>query len=131
MIQLSVLRSEVIEQLRASLPNLEVDKFPNKPQDYILAHPNGAVLIAIDGVNFSEPLIEQQAYTVNLTATVLFRSTLENDYMLDALDAIREALTYNFYPYNMRFYCTSISVQGEEDNIWYYRLKFIFPGVIR
>ncbi len=130
MIETSKIRSILIDNLRAELSDFEVIAFPNRPQEYTLTHPKGALLVAFDGINFTNPSMIQQGYTLSISITVLFNSTIDSNIMLDDLDRIRQAVTNNYIYYGAKFYCVSQQPLGEEDNIWYYKLKFILPGII-
>lgn len=127
--KISEIRKSVIDKLESEIRNLAVEPFPNNPKEYALTHHRGAVLIAFDGLNFTIPDMIQQVYSLSLTATVLFQSSLDSGEMLDELDRIRQSITNELYIYGSRFYCVNQVPLGEEDNIWYYKIKFILPGV--
>jgi hypothetical protein len=130
MLKTSEIRQSIIEKLRNDITDFEVMPFPNKPQDFVLTHPKGALLVAFDGLNFSEPATTQQFFTLTINITLCFNSTIDSESMLNDIDRVRQALTNEYYAYGSKFYCVSIMPLGEEDNIWYYKLKFILPGLI-
>lgn len=128
--KISEIRKAVIDKLENEIRDLKIEPFPNNPRDFRLLHPNGAVLIAFDGLNPSEPRTQQQFYTLTMKATVLFRSTIDSENMLNKLDLIRQSVTNDLYPYGSRFYCVSQVPLGEEDHVWYYRITFVLPGIM-
>lgn len=130
MIKISEIRQRVIEKLKQEEIGLQIEAFPNRPSEYSLTHPEGAVLIAFDGLNLIPPHINQQAFTVSLTANILFSTIIESSEMLDKLDLIRQSITNDIFLYGSRFYCVSQMPLGEKDNIWYYKQKYILPGII-
>lgn len=130
MIETSEIRYVVIEKLKNDIQDMAIEPFPNNPRNYRLTHPKGAVLIAFDGLNMTEPHTVQQIFTLSLTATILFNSIIDSSEMLSDIDRIRQSVTNDLFPYGSRFYCVNQVPLGEEENVWYYRLKFILPGVI-
>lgn len=126
----SDIKNAVIEKLQQDIDEVEIGTFPNDPKNYVLGHPIGAVLIAYDGTNYTEPKIVQQLFIYSITATLLFHSNVDSDKMLEIADEVRQSITNELYPFGSRFYCVSLVPLGEEDNVWYYKMKFVLPGVI-
>ena len=130
MIDTKIVRDEAISKFRKDIPEIDVEPFPNNPNDYIPKHPKGTLVVAIHGINFSKPNINQQSYMLTLRATLMLRSMIDSSEMLNMLDRVRQSLTNDFYPYGSRFYCVSQETIGESNNIWYYRIIFVLPGII-
>lgn len=66
----------VLARLREKLPQLQVEYFPEKPAEYRLNHPVGALLLSYAGSRFDRPddtgaVIQSQ--TIQLCVTVVFR----------------------------------------------------------
>lgn len=66
----------VVARLKEKLPGLSVEYFPEKPAEYRLNHPVGALLVSYAGSRFDKPddigaVIQPQ--TLQLCVTVVFR----------------------------------------------------------
>lgn len=66
----------VLARLHEKLPQLQVEYFPEKPAEYRLNHPVGALLLSYAGSRFDRPddtgaVIQSQ--TIQLCVTVVFR----------------------------------------------------------
>ena len=69
----------VVARLKEKLPTLAVEYFPEKPAEYRLNHPKGALLVSYAGSRFDKPNDTSaviQAQTVQLCVTVVFRQFL-------------------------------------------------------
>lgn len=113
------------QHLSQALPDWSVELLPDKPDQYYLAHPNGAILIGYLGSSF-EALratdIVSQTRTVQLTLTVISRN-LHNDIgALAVLDQLR-LLLVGFKPPNCtECYLMQERFDGEESGVWQYQL---------
>ncbi|WP_406705431.1 Gp37 family protein [Sodalis sp.] len=89
------LLSAVVERLRLQLPGLHVDFFPERPEQFRLNHPRGAVLVSYGKSNFGQTQdigVVIQPQTVRLTATVVVRQLNGKDGAVAALDQVRQCL---------------------------------------
>src|SRR5574344_1313256 len=48
------IEDSIIKRLKADFPDLFVDGFPEKPQEFTLIHPIGALLVHYRGGNYSD-----------------------------------------------------------------------------
>ena len=85
----------VLARLREKLPQLQVEYFPEKPAEYRLNHPVGALLLSYAGSRFDRPddtgaVIQSQ--TIQLCVTVVFRQLNGKKGAINVLDAVRRIL---------------------------------------
>ncbi|HGJ5880614.1 MAG TPA: Gp37 family protein [Arsenophonus nasoniae] len=89
------LLSAVVERLRLQLPGLHVDFFPERPEQFRLNHPHGAVLVSYGKSRFGQTQdigVVIQPQTVRLTATVVVRQLNGKDGAVAVLDQVRQCL---------------------------------------
>lgn len=68
----------VLTRLREKLPQLQVEYFPEKPAEYRLNHPVGALLVSYAGSRFDKPNdigAVLQTQTIQLCVTVVSASS--------------------------------------------------------
>lgn len=118
------LLEEVVATLRAALPDVAVELFPERPDSYRLSHPVGAVLVAYRGATFGKPAPEYGYAQERLPAwrtVVLFRQQYGRSGALAYLDQVRARLL-SYRPSGARYPCRATAEQflGEETGIWRY-----------
>lgn len=122
--------SEMLEallaRLRSHVPGYAVEYFPEKPKDYRLNHPRGALLVSYLGSRFTAPTDARavvQPRQVRLSVTLLLRQLNGREGAVAVLDELRGALVGLRLPH-----CTSglQAVEerflGEVAGIWQYAL---------
>jgi len=81
--------------LKATFPELSVELFPDRPEDYRLNHPTGALLIAYPGSSSGAPQmmgrVEQQR-TIRIGITLVLRQLWGPDGAPAIMDRLRAAL---------------------------------------
>jgi hypothetical protein len=119
---------DLLTQVQAYLKtrvDVSVEFFPERPNDYRLNHPKGAILISYGGTRFDESrditLMRQQA-SVNFSLTVMLRQLNGKTGALSELDKLRQ-LMVGFKPNNYRK-CRLLADRfvSETDGIWQYVL---------
>lgn len=118
------LLEEIVATLRAALPDVAVELFPERPDSYRLSHPVGAVLVAYRGATFGKPAPEYGYAQERLPAwrtVVLFRQQYGRAGALAYLDQVRARLL-SYRPSGARYPCRALAEQflGEESGIWRY-----------
>ena len=108
----------VVARLREKLPTLAVEYFPEKPAEYRLNHPKGALLVSYAGSRFDKPndigaVIQPQ--TIQLCVTVVFRQLNGKQGAVDLLDVVRRMTREVFI--------------GEVKGLWQYALDFATESV--
>lgn len=83
-------------RLVAAFPDLVVELFPARPEDYRLNHPVGALLLAYPGSTFSEALLRAdgvaQERTLGLSVSLVTRHLWGPDGAVALMDRLRAAL---------------------------------------
>lgn len=82
--------------LIAAFPDLVVELFPARPEDYRLNHPVGALLLAYPGSNFSNALLRAdtvaQDRQIGLSVSLVTRHLWGPDGAIAMMDRLRAAL---------------------------------------
>ena len=123
----------IIAQLKVKLPNLAVEYFPERPDDYRLNHPKGALLVHYPGANFTPPsdtgFVVQEREMV-FTITVIMRQLNGRDGAVNVLDELKLALI-GFKPPNCRRKCWARHEKflGQVSGLWQYALDIATTGV--
>lgn len=118
----------VVNRLREKLPTLAVEYFPEKPTEYRLNHPTGALLVSYAGSRFDKPndtgaVIQSQ--TIQLCVSVVFRQLNGKEGAVAVLDVVRRLLG-GYTPPNCRrrIWLTREVFIGEVKGLWQYALDF-------
>ena len=89
------LERAVIARLQALLPDVEVEAFPDDPDEYRLNHPLGALLVRYHGSKYG-PLMDTdlvvQERVMAVEVTLVFRSLNGKEGIYTYLEAVRLAL---------------------------------------
>ena len=123
----------VPRHLREKLPQLQVEYFPEKPAEYRLNHPVGALLLSYAGSRFDRPddtgaVIQSQ--TIQLCVTVVFRQLNGKKGAINVLDAVRRILGGHTPPgCRRRIWLTREVFIGEVRGLWQYALDFATESV--
>lgn len=128
------IETQIIERLKAKIQDLHIEGFPEKPSEFRLIHPKGAILVHYQGGNYSESKSIDCIYQdkkLEFSITIVVRHLRKHEGAYEYLDIIRQILT-GFKPEN----CSKmIPVKEEfiaEDNgIWQYSINFslITPSI--
>ncbi|RAS18935.1 Gp37 protein [Microvirgula sp. AG722] len=113
----------VVGCLRTRLPALAVEYFPERPVDYRLNHPKGALLVSYLGSQFGDTVDTQyiaQPRTVKLSVTVVLRQLNGRGGAVDVLDLVRRALVGFRPPDCRKLKAVSEKFLGESAGIWQY-----------
>ena len=123
----------VLARLREKLPQLQVEYFPEKPAEYRLNHPVGALLVSYAGSRFDKPNdigAVLQTQTIQLCVTVVFRQLNGKRGAIDVLDAVRRMLGGSAPPNcRRRSWLTRDVCIGEVKGLWQYALDFATESV--
>lgn len=125
--RIDAIENSIIEHLKASLKDLHIEGFPEKPDQFNLIHPKGAILVHYQGANYSptnstSSIIQEKKLV--FSATAVMRHLRSNDGAYEVLDKVRELLT-GFKIDN----CSKISMikenfLSENAGIWQYAINF-------
>lgn len=117
----------IIERLRAKTQGLLIEGFPEKPSEYKLMHPKGALLVSYAGSTFSEPKptdIVFQERKVEFDITVAMRHLRNHEGAYAYLDAVRIALTGYRIAGCSKMYPAKEEFLNEDNGIWQYAMTF-------
>jgi len=123
----------VVTRLESKIAKMAVESFPERPSEYRLNHPRGALLVSYAGGRFGVPNdtgIVVQSRIITLSITVVMRQLNGNGGAIEVLDQVRHALT-GFKPPNCRRKMWAISEKflGESAGLWQYALDMSTEGV--
>ncbi len=121
------IENSIIEKLKASFPEVLVQGFPDKPAEFILLHPVGALLVHYQGSNYTNSnalSFISQENKKEFSITIITRNLRENRGAYEYIDAIKSVLT-GFQPNE----CTKLIPTkdffiSENTGIWQYGINF-------
>ncbi|MBS1186687.1 MAG: hypothetical protein H6R04_705 [Burkholderiaceae bacterium] len=117
----------VVQRLKAKFPALAVEYFPDKPDEYRLNHPKGALLVSYSGGKFGESIdvtYIAQPRDVEITITVVMRQLNGRGGAVDVLDLVRTALLGFRMPDCRKMRATDEKFLGETAGLWQYVVDF-------
>ena len=90
------IENAIIERLQTSFPEILVDGFPDKPSEFILLHPVGALLVHYQGSNYTTTQalgfvtqVNQQEFSI----TIVTRNLRNNNGAYEYLDKVKAELS--------------------------------------
>jgi hypothetical protein len=121
------IESAIINRLKEKIQGLEIDSFPEKPAEFRLKHPKGALLVRYAGANYTEPFATGQVVQdrkINFEVNIIMRHLTSHKGVYAYLDAVRIALT-GFKPPNCgKAYPVKEEFITEDAGIWHYGIIF-------
>ena len=122
------IENQIIEKIKNQIQDLHIQGFPEKPSEFRLTHPKGAILVHYQGGNYSESkslgcLIQDKK--LEFSVTVVTKNLRSNEGAYIYLDKVREILT-GYRPDN----CSKMQpikedFLSEDNGIWQYSINFI------
>lgn len=120
--------ASIIGILKQNFPELHVEGFPEKPSEFRLLHPKGAILIHYQGGNYTESKSINFIYQekkLEFSITIIAKHLRTHTGAYEYLDKTRELLT-GFKPENCtKMYPIKEEFIGEDGGIWQYSINFI------
>ena len=120
--------NQIIQKIRENIPELHVEGFPDKPSEFRLTHPNGAILVHYQGGNYSEPkslgyIIQDKK--LEFSVSVVTRNLRSHEGAYFYIDKIREILT-GYRPDNCsKMQPNKEAFLSEDTGIWQYTINFL------
>jgi len=121
------IENQIIERIKSRIQDLHIEGFPEKPSEFRLTHPKGAILVHYQGGNYSESkslgyMVQDKKLEFSITVITKNLRSHEGSYFY--LDKVRQILT-GYRPDN----CSKMQPIKEdfisEDNgIWQYSINF-------
>lgn len=124
MSDLLTLENSVITQLATANLGVTIEPYPDRPADYTLLDPNGALLVVIQGSRYSPYMNGVQTRTTRIIVTLLVRNLTSHTGAYPLLDAVLNALQ-GWQPAGWQS-VAAISEQfvTEDSGVWQYDLVF-------
>lgn len=121
------IENSIIQKLKESFPEVLVQGFPDKPSEFILLHPIGALLVHYQESNYSNSntlgYISQENKK-EFSITIVTRNLRENQGSYEYLDKVKNILT-GFQPDECsRLMPTKDFFISENKGIWQYGINF-------
>jgi len=121
------IENQIIEQIKSQINDLHIQGFPEKPSEFRLTHPKGAILVHYQGGNYSES--KSLGYMVQdkkleFSVTVITKNLRSHEGSYFYLDKVRQILT-GYRPDN----CSKMQpikedFLSEDNGIWQYSINF-------
>ncbi|MBN3132647.1 Gp37 family protein [Pectobacterium brasiliense] len=123
----------VVARLKEKLSQLQIEYFPERPADFRLNHPVGAVLVSYAGSRFGKPEdigAVMQSHTITLNTTVVFRQLNGRQGAVAVLDVVRRVLC-GYKPPNCsrKIWLVRDVFLGNVGGLWQYALDFSTESV--
>ncbi len=121
------IEDSIIQYLKEKFPQFLVQGFPEKPQEFILLHPIGAILVHYRGGNYSNLNaigIISQDKGLNFAITVVTRNLRNNNGSYETLDKVKQYLCGYKIPECTKLTPNKESFISETNGIWQYEIEF-------
>jgi len=124
---IKAIENQIIERLKAKIQELHIEGFPEKPAEFKLIHPKGAILVHYQGSSYSEPKSLGcifQTRKLEFSLTIVMRNLRSHEGAYDYIDKVRDILT-GFKPENCeKMYPIKEDFLAEDNGIWQYGINF-------
>jgi hypothetical protein len=123
----------IAARLKAKVPDLTVEFFPERPAEYRLNHPRGALLVSYLGSQFAatrDATFIAQPRTVKFAVTVVLRQLNGRGGAIDVLDEVRRALVGFKPPDCRKVWAVSEKFLGETAGLWQYAVDFASEAML-
>lgn len=121
------IENSIIEHLKNSFPELSVQGFPDKPEEFILLHPTGAILVHYQGSNYTntEALgFISQVNKKEFGITIVTRDLRSNNGAYEYIDKIKSALSGFKIDECTQLFPVKDYFISENKGIWQYGINF-------
>jgi len=128
---IDTLEDDIIKKLTddAGL-DIDVEKFPSRPDRYVLTHSCGVVLVAYPGSRFQDFGTAGELRVADIMFTVLLRNMRDHEesyaHLEKVVDTMRGYVPSGFSPMLIE----SETFVGEHEGVWQYDIKAKTTGLI-
>ncbi|MFB9160004.1 Gp37 family protein [Chromobacterium violaceum] len=122
----------LVARLKDKLPSLAVEYFPEKPADYRLNHPVGALLVSYLGSQFGATVdagVVVQPRTLKLSVTVVLRQLNGRSGAVAVLDDVRRTLVGYRLPDCRKLQAAAERFLGQTSGLWQYAVDLTAQGM--
>ncbi|WP_231753744.1 Gp37 family protein [Burkholderia savannae] len=123
----------IVTRLRMKLPALVVEYFPERPDEYRLNHPIGALLISYPGSQYDATIDTAtvvQPRRVKFAVAIVLRQLNGRGGAIDVLDHVRAALVGFRPPDCKKLAASSDKFIGHSEGLWQYVIEFSASAMI-
>jgi len=121
------IENEIVDRIKSKISDLHIEGFPDKPSEFKLTHPTGAILVHYQGGSYSDSKSVGCIYQdkkLEFSITVVTRNLRNYKGAYFYLDKVRQILT-GFRPIG----CTKMQPVKEDfisenNGIWQYAINF-------
>ncbi len=118
----------IIARLISQITDLQIEGFPDDPENYRLNHPIGAILVQYQGTKYSAPeeynVIFQGSNITSFSISLFTRDLRTNAGAYGYLEDIKTALTGLIIPDQSRLYPTEDGFLGLNEGVFHYGITF-------
>ncbi len=121
------IENTLIQILKSKFSNLLIQGFPEKPQEFVLLHPVGAILVHYQGGSYSTSdslFTLTQEKNLEFAITVITRNLRANEGAYETLDKVRETLSGYQIIGCSKLTPTKENFISEINGIWQYEIRF-------
>ena len=121
------IENSIIQYLKDKFPQFLVQGFPEKPQEFVLLHPVGAILVHYRGGNYSNLNslgIISQDKGLNFAIIVVTRNLRNNNGAYETLDKVKHVLCGYQIPECTKLTPNKEGFISETSGIWQYEIEF-------
>jgi len=124
---IKTIEDQIIQKIKGNVPELHVEGFPEKPSEYMLTHPKGAILVHYQEAQYTESksigyIVQEKK--LEFSITVVTRSLRNHEGAYFYLDKIRQILA-GYKPDNCsKMQPTKENFLMENSGIWQYAINF-------
>ena len=121
------IENSIIETLKQNFPELLVQGFPDKPSEFRLLHPTGALLIHYQGSNYTNTQalgFVTQENKKEFSVTVITRNLRANNGAYEFIDRVKETLSGFKIDECTSLLPTKDYFISENAGIWQYGINF-------
>jgi len=133
---ISDIENQIISRLKSKIKDVQVQGFPEKPSEFRLIHPIGALLVHYQGASYSEPKslgcivqISKLEFSITIVMKNL-RSIQDGSYQgaYGYIDMVKQVLTGYKIDGCTKIYPVKEDFLGEDNGIWQYGINFVLTS---
>ena len=121
------IENTLVDKLKKNFPKFMVQGFPEKPQEFTLLHPIGAILVHYQGANYTnsnELFLISQEKRLEFAITIVTRNLRSNEGAYETLEKVRQILCGYQIPGCTKLKPVKENFISETNGIWQYELRF-------
>ena len=129
---ISIVETAIISRLKSKITDVLIQGFPEKPSEFRLLHPIGALLVHYQGASYSEPksigcIVQDSKLEFSITVVMKNLRPIEKGAYTGAyayIDKVKQVLTGYKIDGCTKMYPLKEEFLGEDNGIWQYGINF-------